>query len=178
MMLRHQLRGIVLILLLMALAACSSSVDGPAGTATPAATPKPLATPKPAATPLYDKSADARADIAAALALAKAEGKRVLLDFGADWCPDCHVLSAYMEGPAGRQLVEPAFHVVRIDVGQWDHNVDVAHEYGNPIGTGIPAVVVLEPDGTMVGSSAEGTLANARGMSEQQVLDYLAKWAR
>jgi thioredoxin 1 len=172
--LSRRLRGALLTLVVAALAACSSPAAGPVGTATPVATPKPAA----AGASLYDEMADARADITAALALGKADGKRVLLDFGADWCPDCHVLSAYMEGPAGRQLVEPAFHVVRIDVGHWDHNVDVANQYGNPIGTGIPAVVVLEPDGTMVGSSAEGTLANARGMSERQVLDYLAKWVR
>jgi thioredoxin 1 len=169
-----RLRGAVLTLLVTALAACSSSGGGPAGTASPAITTKPAA----AGSSLYDEAADARADIAAALALAKADGKRVLLDFGADWCPDCHVLSAYMDGPAGRQLVEPAFHVVRVDVGYWDHNVDVANQYGNPIAAGIPAVVVLEPDGTLVGSSAEGTLANARGMSEQQVLDYLSRWVQ
>jgi thiol:disulfide interchange protein len=170
----NRLRDAVLTLLMIALAACSPPVGGPARTASPAATSMPAA----AGSSLYDEAADARADIAAALALAKADGKRVLLDFGADWCPDCHVLSAYMDGPAGRQVVEPAFHVVRIDVGYWDHNIDVANQYANPIAAGIPAVVVLEPDGTMVGSSAEGTLANARGMSERQVLDYLSRWVR
>jgi thioredoxin 1 len=171
---------------MIVIAGCSAG-SGSAPSAVPAATPtpRPVATASPtppvpssAAAPLYDPKADARADITAALKAARADGKRVLIDFGADWCPDCHVLAAYLDGPAGRALVEPNFHVVRVDVGMWDHNLDVANTYGNPIRIGIPAVVVLQPDGTIVGSSAEGTLANARAMSESAVLAYLARWAR
>lgn len=40
----------------------------------------------------YDPARDAKADIAAALAEAGRDGRPVLLDFGADWCPDCVVL--------------------------------------------------------------------------------------
>jgi thiol:disulfide interchange protein len=155
--------------------ACSA---GAASTTTPTSRPTAPASraPAPSVETLYDKTADARADIDAALALAKTDGKRVMLDFGADWCPDCHVLAAYLDGTAGRALVEPNFHVVSIDVGYWDHNLDIAGTYGNPIKIGIPAVVVLEPDGSMVGSSADGSLASASGMTEQQVLGYLARW--
>jgi thiol:disulfide interchange protein len=41
---------------------------------------------------LYPADADAKADISAALHQAQAENKNVLLDFGATWCFDCHVL--------------------------------------------------------------------------------------
>ena len=176
--LRHLRRvGCVVGVALVALAAAGCS-PGVASTTAPTLAPTAVVSRVPAATlpPLYDKTADARADIDAALALAKADGKRVLLDFGADWCPDCHVLAAYLNGTAGKALVEPNFHVVSIDVGYWDHNLDVAGTYGNPIKTGIPAVVVLKPDGTFVGSSADGSLASASGMTEQQVLGYLARW--
>jgi hypothetical protein len=53
----------------------------------------------------------------------------------------------------------------------------VSADYGDPILSGIPAVVVLEPDGTVVGSSADGSLASASGMTERQVLDYLTALA-
>ena len=137
------------------------------------------AAPVPTAEPshLYDPNADARADVQAALAKAKVDGKRVLLDIGADWCPDCHSLAADMEGPAGRALVEPAFHVVRIDVGMFDHNVDLVREYVDL--QGIPTVVVLEPSGVMVGASTgTSSLANARVMTEAQVLAELAAWVK
>ena len=171
----------------------SAAPSASTATATPIATrpssvptvkPAPSITPAPpSATPpaesayLYDPTADARADIATALAAAKADGKRVLLDFGADWCPDCHVLAAYMEGSAGRALIEPAFHVVRIDVGVFNHNLDIVQEYFDM--QGIPEVVVLDAAGKVVGSSADTvSLANARGMTEKQVLDEIRAWAR
>ncbi len=159
-----------------------AATPSPAPTASHAPTAPASPSAKPAATPkasgvLYDPDADARAEIVAALAAAKADGKRVLLDFGADWCPDCHVLAAYLDGPAGRKLVDTSFHVVSIDVGYWDHNLDVSAAAGDPITKGIPAVVVVEADGTIVGSTADGSLANARTMTEKDVLAKLAAWA-
>ena len=173
-------RALLVLLPLMAVActagAPSSSTPPAATTSAPTSVPS-VKAPATANGGIYDEQADARADIAAALALAKSDGKRVLLDFGADWCLDCHVLAAYLDSAAGQKLVDASFHVVSIDVGYWDHNVDIAAEYGDPISAGIPGVVALETDGTIVGSSANGALASARGMSEQEVLDYLARWA-
>jgi hypothetical protein len=103
---------VVVALLSLVAVGCSAGVaytSAPMPTSAPTPAPTAVASGAPAATlpPLYNKTADAKADIDAALALAKADGKRVLLDFGADWCPDCHVLAAYLNGTAGRMLVEP-----------------------------------------------------------------------
>ena len=43
---------------------------------------------------IYNESADARAEIKEALHKARAEHKRVIVVFGANWCYDCHVLDA------------------------------------------------------------------------------------
>ena len=164
--------------LLLTLAACTGASGSPANVRPVTATPAPTSTSvaRPAPSFLYDPRADARADIAAALARSKADRLPVLLDFGADWCPDCHVLSAYLDSPEGRAKVGDRAHVVRIDVGNWDRNLDVAKDYGNVVDKGIPAVVVLEPDGSIAGTSADGALANARTMPMIQVLDYLGRW--
>ena len=45
--------------------------------------------PKPAKKPLYDESADAKQQIAAALAKAKRENRRVLIQWGGNWCSWC-----------------------------------------------------------------------------------------
>jgi len=191
---RRTLSGLVLVAVVTGCSTAGTASPSPVATPTPTFAPTPKssvalsprpataapATAKPVASAafvLYDPTADPRADIDAALALAKADGKRVLLDFGADWCPDCHVLAAYLDGAAGRQLVDASFHVVSIDVGYWDHNLDVAETYGSPITQGIPAVVVLTPDGMIVGSTADGSLASASTMSEGDVLAKLSAWA-
>jgi thiol:disulfide interchange protein len=179
--------AIALVALVLATGCVGSAPNSPAASHpwSPPKSPSPpvalTAAPKPTAAGsvghLYDPAADPRADIAAALAGAKTGGKRVFLDIGADWCPDCHSLAAYMEGPAGRALVEPAFHVVRIDVGMFDRNLDVVRKYVDLVG--IPTVVVLEADGSIVGASTgTSSLANARVMTERQVLDEIAAWVK
>jgi thiol:disulfide interchange protein len=123
-------------------------------TATPA-TPVPTASPAAQASAsgaatwiLYDPGLDAPAAIDAALARAKVDGKNVLLDFGADWCPDCHVLDSYFEDPRAKAILEDSYHVVRIDVGNFDKNLESATKYGNVIGVGIPSVMILDGKGT------------------------------
>lgn len=124
----------------------------------------------------YDEQADPKADIAAALERAQADSKLVLLDFGANWCPDCIVLAALFEDPSVKPYLDEHYHVVHIDVGYWDKNLDVSEQYGKPIDKGIPAVVVLTPDGEMVATTKAGELANARTATAQDILAYLHQW--
>src|SRR5213596_4000907 len=65
----------------------------------------------------YDRHADAHKDIQAALTEAQADGKLVLLDFGANWCLDCIVLSHLYEDETVHPFLDANFHVVNIDVG-------------------------------------------------------------
>jgi len=44
---------------------------------------------------IYPAIDAAEADIQAALAEARRTHKRVIVDFGGDWCPDCQVLNIY-----------------------------------------------------------------------------------
>src|SRR2546426_8240097 len=92
-------------------------------------------TPAPAQGP-YDKGADAHTDIQTALTEARADGKLVLLDFGANWCLDCIVLSHLFEDKTVHPFLDDNFHVVSIDVGNWDRNLDVSKQYGSPIDNG------------------------------------------
>ena len=56
-----------------------------------------------AATPqIYSETADAHTEVRQALAQAAKEHKRVLLDFGGNWCGDCQVLSIYLHDPGTR----------------------------------------------------------------------------
>ncbi len=125
----------------------------------------------------YDKHADAHKDIQGALAQAQADGKLVLLDFGANWCLDCIVLSHLYEDQTVRPFLEDNFHVVNVDVGNWDRNLDVSLRYGSPIDGGIPALVILAGSGEVVASTKNGALADARTATARDVLDYLKRWA-
>jgi thioredoxin 1 len=120
----------------------------------------------------YNEAANAKADVQQALDAARADHKQILLVFGANWCPDCRELDKALRGTS-RALIEGRFDVVKIDVGNFDKNLDLAQRYGNPIKKGIPAVVVLGADGQIAYSTKGGELANARKMGETGIYDFL-----
>jgi thioredoxin 1 len=120
----------------------------------------------------YDESANARADVQRALADAAKTGVPVLVVFGANWCGDCKVLDLAMkEGPSA-PLIAREFKVVKVDVGRFNRNVDIAESYGVPLKKGIPAVVILSPANRVLYATKAGELADAGNMGERGIYDF------
>ncbi len=124
---------------------------------------------------LYDENRDARAEIRSALAKASKKHKNVILDFGANWCLDCHVLDKAMEQAELARVIEKNFVVVHIDVGRFDKNLDVAGQYHIPLDKGIPAVAVLDSNGKLLAQDL-GQLEDARHMSFDSIRAYFELW--
>ena len=125
---------------------------------------------------IYSETADPRADIAAALAEAKKQRKRVLLNFGGDWCPDCQVLDLYLHQPPNAALLDQNFVLVHIWIGQMDANLDVAARYGVPIARGVPALAVLNADGRILYAQKTGEFNNMSHMDASSVTGFLEEW--
>ena len=121
----------------------------------------------------YDESADPHRDLQAALANARKSGKRVLVVFGANWCPDCRVLDReFHAGGKTAALVAERYEVVKVDVGRFDRNLDIAKLYGEPIRKGIPSVVVVTPTNEVVYQTRAGELADARGLGADGIYAF------
>ena len=148
------------------------SAPAPAPAEPVATAPAPTITPKH----LYSETADPQADIAAGLAEAKREHKRVILDFGGDWCGDCQVLDIYAHQAPNEELLDKNFVLVHVWIGHMDRNIDVAAKYGVPISRGVPALAVLAPDGKVVYSQATGEFADMRHMDPGSLTEFLNKW--
>ncbi|MEQ1804541.1 MAG: thioredoxin family protein [Burkholderiaceae bacterium] len=126
------------------------------------------AKPKP-----YDESADARAELNKALQQAQAQSKRVLVVFGANWCDDCQALAKLMaDGPVAEHVAQ-RYVVTKVDVGNFNKNLDLTRQMGDATKKGIPAVAVLAADGAFVRATQAGELASARRMGDAQVLAVL-----
>jgi thiol:disulfide interchange protein len=125
---------------------------------------------------LYDSTANPKLDIAAALKQAKAQRKRVILDFGGDWCGDCQVLDIYMHQSPNAELLDKHFVVVHIDIGRMDRNVEIAEKYKVPISKGVPALAVLDADGKLLYSQENKEFENMRNMKSSDVTDFLKRW--
>ena len=126
---------------------------------------------------IYDESADGSEQIAAALAEAKSGNKRVLLQFGANWCPWCHLLhDLFAEDPAISEVLTTDYVVVLIDVNQ-GHNTLVDEVYGNPTNLGLPVLVILDADGRQLTTQNTGDLEKGNAHDPAKVLAFLKKWA-
>ena len=96
----------------------------------------------PAPRDIYPDPSQAGPDLAAALRTAAQSHKRILLDFGGNWCGDCIVLDMYMHNPQNRAILEANFVLVHINVGYADKNLDIARKYEVPLDKGVPALAV------------------------------------
>ena len=125
----------------------------------------------------YDEAADAKADIKAAQAEAKRAKVPLIVVFGANWCGDCKMLDVSFKTGAAAPLMEKNFRVVKVNVGRFDHNTDIAEAYGVPLKKGIPAVAVLSEDGKPLYATRSGELADARAMGDAGIYEFFAKVA-
>ena len=135
---------------------------------------------------LRDAVSNPAAAIQAALAESKTDGKFVLIDFGAGWCPDCKVLDALLRDESVAPFFNANFRWVVVDVGYRDKHLDVAAAHRAPVDKWIPSVVVLNGNGETIAISGGGTplVGGAPSLSRitsrataQHVRHYLAQWA-
>ncbi len=127
---------------------------------------------------IYSETADPKADIAAALAEARKEHKRVLLDFGGDWCGDCQVLDIYFHQPPNDELLSKNYVLVHVWIGHIDRNLEYPEKYGVPIHKGVPALAVLNEKGETLYSQKTGEFEDMRHMDVSSVTAFLEKWKR
>jgi thioredoxin 1 len=127
---------------------------------------------------IYPAPSRASADIAAALTAAASTHKRVILDFGGNWCTDCHVLDAYFHDSANRALLEANYVLVHVNIGRLDANLNIAQRYQIPLQKGVPAVAVLDERGNLLYSQKTGEFEAMRHMQSGAVTDFLVRWKR
>ena len=127
--------------------------------------------PEPAVpnTNLYPDPKQAQPEIDSALAAATKDHKRVILVFGGNWCYDCHVLDATFHSKAIAPLVNANYHVVHINIGDYDQNLDLADKYQVALKKGVPCLAVLDPDGKLVFSQQQGEFESTTKIGPEDV---------
>ena len=122
---------------------------------------------------LYDESADARQQIAAAERAAKPAHKRILLEFGGNWCGDCQLLNLYYHQAPNSDLLAKYYVVVPIDIGHIDKNLDIAAKYHCPIAHGVPSLAILDAKGTLLYAEQPKEFEHT---SPQAITALLERW--
>jgi len=131
-----------------------------------------------AAGPIYPETARAEADVRAALADAAKTQKRVLVDFGGNWCGDCKVLDINLKKPENAAILERRYVLVHVNVGDKgiDSNFALAERYGIALKKGVPALAVLDSGGKLLHAQKQGEFADMRNMDPKSVNEFLVRW--
>ncbi len=125
---------------------------------------------------IYPAPQLAASDLAAALRSAASTHRRVILDFGGNWCPDCHVLDGYFHDAVNGPILAAHFLVVHINVGDYNQNLDLAQRYAVPLKKGVPALAVLDGAGRLLYTQQDGEFQAMRRMQSGAVTQFLQQW--
>ncbi|UQX04508.1 thioredoxin family protein [Streptomyces sp. RerS4] len=157
----------------------SGSGSGSGGATGTSSKPAPTtAAPGPARVPGpgYDSSADARAQIDAALRAAKSDGRMVLLDFGANWCGNCKAADKVFAQPRTSAILGESYHLVKIDIGgDSSANSALLRAYSPSGGTyRMPVLVVVSPSGT---TRTDTHVTGNPPLTAEGIDSFLRAWA-
>jgi thioredoxin 1 len=125
---------------------------------------------------IYPDPTQAKVDLAAALKAAQTSHKRIILDFGGNWCGDCQVLDIYFHNDANRPILEANYVLVHVNVGHMDENMDIAQMFAVPLDKGVPALAVLTEKGKLLYSQQSGQFEKMRHMEPSAVTQFLVQW--
>ena len=125
---------------------------------------------------IYPDPSLAKSQIQAALSRARAAHKRVIIDFGGNWCGDCKVLNLYLHDQTNLPLLNANYELVEVNIGHFDANQDIAARYGIPLQRGVPALVILSPEGKVLLAQTHGEFERMRNLQSSDLTKFLNDW--
>ena len=136
---------------------------------------------KPSSVPIYSVSkynpkGNPEEDLKKTVKLAKADGKRILLQVGGDWCGWCKLMNKYFhDNKAVAKVLAKDFIIMKVNYSTANRNKGFLSKY--PKVSSYPYLFVLDSNGKLLHSQATEVLEKNRSYSEEAILKFLNKWA-
>jgi len=128
---------------------------------------------------VYNETADAKAQIAAAIKAAGEDDIRVLINWGANDDEKCAKFPQVQRDPDVAPKFSDEYKLVSVDVGHLDKNLDVAQGYGVTLAAGsLPHFTVLDTAGKVVAQVSARDLAaeaDPAALDAKKFAAFLAK---
>lgn len=124
----------------------------------------------------FDPRRDPAKDLASALALAKAGGKRVIVDVGGEWCTWCHILDRFFAAHADLDALRNARYVwLKVNFSKENENRAFLARW--PKVAGYPHLFVLDADGRLVHSQDTSELEAGKSYDVAKMRAFLEREA-
>ena len=102
--------------------------------------------------------------------------KQPVIIFGANWCPDCRILSAVLELPTVKKYMNENFETLYIDLGRYDINMSLMEFFDIMPQQGIPRVVILNKEKEVLNIKDTGEWTTARSRTKQEIFNYFQEY--
>ncbi len=125
----------------------------------------------------FNPTADPNKDLQTAIARARRENKRIILDVGGEWCGWCHEMDNFILRNAElNKLRDKNFIWLKINFSEENTNAAFLANY--PTIKGYPHLYVLEKDGTFVYSKDTSELEDGvKSYKLQKFIDFLKEYS-
>jgi thioredoxin-related protein len=132
---------------------------------------------------IYDKTADAKVQLAKAVERAKHDDKRILLMFGGDWCGWCHKLHGLFKSNTEiARTLSYEYVLVTVDL-EAPNAAELLATCKNALskdelqkGVGYPFLAVLDADGKVVTAQRTDPLEEGDHHDPKKVAEFLTRW--
>lgn len=126
---------------------------------------------------IYNPSANAQADLDAAVAKAKTANKHVFVQVGGNWCPWCISFHNLVEEtPELKSYITTNFETVKVNYSKENKNEAVLKNLKNPGRFGFPVFLILDGNGEVIHIQNSAYLEEGKGHSVKKVTDFLKNW--
>ncbi|MDN3582307.1 thioredoxin family protein [Mucilaginibacter flavus] len=127
---------------------------------------------------LYNPSADAKAEISAAVKQASAQHKNVLLQIGGNWCSWCIKFNNQVTQDSSlNTYMNNNYVVLHVNYSQENTNDALMTSLGYPQRFGFPVFIVLDSKGNRLHTQNSEYLEEGKGYSKDKVLEFFKGWS-
>lgn len=127
---------------------------------------------------IYNPDADAKAEVASALAKASAEGKHVFLQIGGNWCPWCvRFHKMVTEDMQLDSLIQANYEVIKVNYSKENNNHELLATLGYPQRFGFPVFVILDAKGNVLHTQDSWYLEQDKAYNREKVERLFLNWS-
>tara|TARA_B100000963_G_scaffold122265_1_gene106646 strand:- start:3594 stop:4154 length:561 start_codon:yes stop_codon:yes gene_type:complete len=124
----------------------------------------------------YERIDVGKDDLRKFIEMAINNNKQPIIIFGANWCPDCRILSAALDLNTIKNYMNKNYEVLYIDIGRYDINMSTMEYFNIMPQQGIPRVVILNKDKEVLNLKNTGEWTTARSRTKQEIFNYFQEY--
>ncbi len=126
---------------------------------------------------LFDRNVNFEAQLENALREAKETGKRIIVEFGGDWCSWSVKMCKVLESAKFKSLLQERFIFLRCYAGH-DGECHYPEHLEFPNFSAIPFFVLLNENGEIIASQSTETFEWFRFYKKYKIYSFLKSWAK